>query len=254
MTPDTPREQVVIGSRVLAANGHADMVWGHLSVRDPDGRGVWIKRAGRGFDELVPEDVHLLSWDGELLEGQGPVHLEYHIHTEVMRARDDVGAVVHSHPEAAVTLAATGLPLQPLGHEGTYFTPPDVPRYRETGDLIRTPELGRSVAAALGDRNALLLVNHGVVVADRDMPSTVFAAVLLEKACRMQLAAAAATGGRALIASSDEEALAKRARCYSPSQLRHGWEYLLRAHARTAADLDRNRPPTTADPSTEVAG
>src|SRR5690606_760279 len=131
MTPDTPREQVVIGSRVLAANGHADMVWGHLSVRDPDGRGVWIKRAGRGFDELVPEDVHLLSWDGELLEGQGPVHLEYHIHTEVMRARDDVGAVVHSHPEAAVTLAATGLPLQPLGHEGTYFTPPDVPRYRE---------------------------------------------------------------------------------------------------------------------------
>ncbi|SOD99404.1 class II aldolase/adducin family protein [Blastococcus haudaquaticus] len=155
MTRADPREAVAVGCRILAAHGHADMVWGHLSVRDDAGRGLWLKRAGVGFDELVPDDVHLLSWDGELLEGDGPVHLEHHIHTEVMRARADVGAVVHSHPESAVTLAATGLPLQPLGHEGTFFTPPDVPRYTETGDLIRTGELGRSVAAALGERNAL---------------------------------------------------------------------------------------------------
>lgn len=142
MAANDSKERVILGSRVLAENGHSDMVWGHLSVRDPDGHGVWIKRSGLGLEELTVEDVQLVSWDGEILEGRGAVHLEHHIHTEVMRARTDVDAVIHSHPDAAVTLAATGLPLTPLSHEATYFTPPDIARFTETGDLIRTRELG----------------------------------------------------------------------------------------------------------------
>ena len=68
MTPDTPREQVVIGSWVLAAQRPTPRhVWGHLSVRDPDGRGVWIKPGGPGLRRTRPENVDLLSWDGELL-------------------------------------------------------------------------------------------------------------------------------------------------------------------------------------------
>ncbi|WP_166352461.1 class II aldolase/adducin family protein [Phytoactinopolyspora limicola] len=223
------RELVATGCRVLAANGHSDLVWGHLSVRDPDGRGVWLKRAGLGFDEVRADDVHLISWDGDVVEGPEPVHLEHHIHTEVLRARPDVAAVVHSHPESAVALAATGLELEPLGHEGTFFTPPDVPRFTETGDLIRTPELGRSVAAALGDRNALLLVNHGVVVAESSVERAVFGAVILEKACRMQLLAAMAAGAEPLRASAPDEAIAKRARCYSTRQVSLGWDYLVRS-------------------------
>lgn len=231
------RESVATGCRVLAANGHSDLVWGHLSVRDPDGRGLWLKRAGLGFDEVRPGDVHLISWDGELLAGQEPIHLEYHIHTEVLRARPDVAAVIHSHPEAAVTLAAAGLPLQPLGHEGTYFTPPDIARFTETGDLIRNPELGRSVASALGDRNAVLLVNHGIVVAESSVPRAVFGAVILEKACRMQLAAVAAGRG-GLTVSPPEEALAKRDRCYSDGQVALGWDYLVRSLPGDRAEGD----------------
>jgi len=224
------RQQVAQGSSVLAANGHSDMVWGHLSVRDPEGRGIWIKQAGLGFEEVKANNVQLVSWDGELLVGAGQIHLEYHIHAQVMQARPDVGAVVHSHPEACVTLAATGMPLLPLSHEATYFTPPNIARYTESGDLIRTAEMGAAVAKALGARNALLLVNHGIVVADRSVSSTVFAAILLEKACRIQLAASAAAGGKPLDASSEQEALDKRARCYAPAQIQHGWEYLVRMH------------------------
>lgn len=233
MAANDSKERVILGSRVLAENGHSDMVWGHLSVRDPDGHGVWIKRSGLGLEELTVEDVQLVSWDGEILEGRGAVHLEHHIHTEVMRARTDVDAVIHSHPDAAVTLAATGLPLTPLSHEATYFTPPDIARFTETGDLIRTRELGEAVARALGERNAMLLVNHGIVVADRSMERAVFAAVLLEKACRIQLAAFAAAGTE-LLASDDAEALAKRDRCYADSQVQHGWDYLVRSSSREA--------------------
>lgn len=228
MSPEDPRAAVADGCRVLAANGNSDLVWGHLSLRDPDGRGVWLKRAGLGFDEIRTPDVHLLSWDGTLLEGRGPVHLEHHIHTEVLRARPDVAAVVHSHPEGPVAFAATGAPLCAVGHEATYFTPPDIARFTDTGDLIRTPELGRCVAAALGDRNAALMVNHGIVVAESSIPRAVVGAVLLEKACRMQLQVQAATGGAHPVGSPPDEALAKRERCYSDQQVERGWQYLLR--------------------------
>ena len=227
---DDIRMRVARGCAILAENGHSDMVWGHLSVRDPHGRGVWIKRAGLGFDEVSEDDIHLVSWDAELLEGAGPVHIEAFIHIEIMRVRLDVESVVHSHPESAVVLAATGLPLLPIGHEATFFAPLDVARFTETGDLIHTAHLGASVARSLADRNAILLVNHGVVVAERSIDRAVFGAILLEKAARMTLAAYSATheSFRDIHVASDDEVVAKRDRCYSDKQVGLGWDYLNR--------------------------
>lgn len=229
------RAEVVHAGRVLAANGHSDMVWGHVSIRDPHGRGLWVKRSGLGFEELASEDVQLLDHEGELVDGMGSPHLERYIHTEIMRRRLDVGCVIHTHPEAATTFAATGMRLLAIAHEATMFGPDDIARFTETGDLIRSAELGQRVAEALADRDALLLVNHGVVVTGPTVAEAVFAAVLLEKACRMQLAAAAAVGADRLICSPPDEARAKRDRCYSPTQQGHGWGYLSRQEAARSA-------------------
>ncbi|MFK4041870.1 class II aldolase/adducin family protein [Nonomuraea wenchangensis] len=221
-----PAEEVATGCRVLAAHGHSDLVWGHLSRRDPDGRGLWLKAAGYGYQEITPERVVHIDRDGQSLGGEGRVHLEYPIHAEIMAARPDVGAVVHSHAEAAVTFAATGLPLLPLGHEGTLLWPPDIARFTATGDLIHTRELGERLAEALGDRNAVLLHQHGLVTVGPDVPTAVMTAIFLEKACRMQLAAAAS--GASYTWSDEEEALTKRERCYGPRQLADAWAHLVR--------------------------
>jgi L-fuculose-phosphate aldolase len=219
----TARELVVIGSRVLAAAGQDDMIWGHLSARDErDPATCWIKSAGQGLGEVVPESVHRVDDAGTVLSGTGKVHLEHHIHSQIYAVRPDVGAVVHSHAESVVVFAATGEPLRPLGHEGTLFTPPDIARFTLTGDLIHTRDLGVSLADSLGKRNAILLRHHGLVTVGPDVPTAVLTAIFLEKACRMQLAATPTSW------SSDEEALAKRARCYSPSQLTAAWDHLVR--------------------------
>ena len=217
---------VSLGCRVLSAEGHGDLVWGHVSARDPEGRGAWMKAATFGFEEVSEDRVLLVSPDGEVLEGRGRRHAEYPIHTEVLRARDEVGAVVHTHAPSAVAFAALELPLHPISHEGTLFVPPDVARFTRTGDLILTPELGRDVAGSLGDRNAVLLVNHGIVTVGPDVPTAVMTAILLERACRIQLAAMA--GGELRRWSSDREALAKRDHCYSPQLLAQAWAYLCR--------------------------
>lgn len=220
------RDQVALGCRVLGAAGLADLVWGHLSARDPDGRGVWMKAATWGFSEITPDRVVLVDGYGAVRSGEGRRHAEYPIHTEVMAARPDVGAVVHTHSPAAVALGATGQPLLPVSHEATLFVPPDVARFTLTGDLILTADLGRALAAALGDRNAALMVNHGAVVAAADVPTAVVTAVLLDAACRMQLQVLAAGGARHW--SDDAEALAKREHCYPAALISQAWEFLVR--------------------------
>jgi len=107
----------VRASRALAAAGQADMVWGHASVRDPDGRGAWMKSAGWGLEEVDPGKVVLVGPDGSVLEGAGPRHIEYPIHAEIMAARPDVGSVVHTHSPAACAFAALDVPLRRWGDE-----------------------------------------------------------------------------------------------------------------------------------------
>jgi L-fuculose-phosphate aldolase len=217
------REDVALGCRILATEDQGDFVWGHVSARDPDGRGIWMKAAGFGFDELTAAHVILVSWEGEVLEGAGRRHLEYPIHTELMRARGDVHAVVHTHAPWSVAFASIQEPLRPLSHEGTLFVPPDVARFTETGDLVTTPELGASLARTVGDRNAALLVRHGIVACGPDLPTAVFNAVFLERACRTNMRALMAGGPKTW--SSDDEALAKREHVYVPQA---AWDYLAR--------------------------
>lgn len=215
--------QVALGCRILDLHDQGDLVWGHVSARDPDGRGAWMKAATFGLDEIGAEHVVLVSWDGEVLEGRHPRHSEYPIHTELMRARRDVGAVVHTHAPWAVAFASTQEPLRPISHDGTLFVPPDIARFTLTGDLILTPALGREVATTVGERNAALLVHHGIVTCGADVPTAVMNAVFLERACRANMRALAAGGPRTW--SSDEEALAKREHVYSPQA---AWDYLAR--------------------------
>lgn len=226
MSASDSRTLVSQSSRVLGAAGLDDFIWGHASVRDPEGRGAWLKRSGIGLSETAPDDVQLVSRSGEVLEGGGDRHIEYPIHTEIYAARPDVGGVVHIHPPHAVALAASGVELRPVSHQATLFTPPALPRYTDTTDLIRTAELGAGVARALGDRNAVFLVNHGIVTVGPDLPTATIAALLLEEACAQQLRTAGYGGIAAW--TSDAEALEKRERIYSPRALERVWDYLLR--------------------------
>jgi L-fuculose-phosphate aldolase len=220
------RELVAIASRVLGENGHDDLVAGHASARDAADRGVWMKPLGPGLTETTRDDVVLVDREGQVLVGTGRRHVEYPIHTEVMAARPDVGAVVHSHPPHSIALAAAGESLMPVSHAGTLFVPPSIPRFTQTANLITTPELGGAVAEALGDHVALFLVNHGIVTVGPDLPTAVVRAVVLERACQQQMLVR--TFGADLVASDDEESLAKRDTIWHERTVQLIWEHLVR--------------------------
>jgi len=211
--------------RMLALAGQGDDVWGHPSARVPGTETFWMKPAGLGLEEIRPEDLQLIDLDGTVLRGPHPRHSEIFIHAEVYRARPNVGGVVHTHPVAATVFSSLGVPLRPIMHEGPNFVPPDVPRFTETTDLIVTPALGRAVARTLGDRPALFLVNHGIVTAGASIEEATVNALLLDKIARAQLMV---PGGTPRLWTSDDEALVKRKRIYSPEALASRWSYYQR--------------------------
>jgi L-ribulose-5-phosphate 4-epimerase len=223
---DEAIEATVKASRALAAAGLSDMVWGHAGVRDPDDRGVWMKASGWGFEEVDADRVLLVSPAGEVLAGQGRRHIEYPIHTEILKSRPDVGCVVHTHAPALAAFASLEVPLRPISHDGVVFSDPPVARFTGTGALIATAELGHALAEALGDGPACLMPQHGAVTAGPDPAAAVMYAVLLERACRTQLMAMAAGGPR--VWSDEAETAHKREQVWNPAQLEAGYGYLTR--------------------------
>ena len=84
-------KKLALAHRILEMEGHGDMTLGHVSVRDPHGRGFWCKRKALGMGEIVSEDAFTLQdFDGNKLAGEGDVHNEWPIHSEILRVRPDL--------------------------------------------------------------------------------------------------------------------------------------------------------------------
>jgi L-fuculose-phosphate aldolase len=183
------REQVAIACRVIALEGYLDLTLGHVSAREPGSRTVWIKRKGPALDEVSPEDVIALDLDDPDALRSPQYHLESVMHTEVYRVRPDANSVIHGHPVYATALGATDAELLMLTHDAVLFAD-GLGEFDEGPDLVTDAVRGARVAAALGDRRAALLRNHGVVIAGEDVRWSVLTAVALERAIRFQAIAA----------------------------------------------------------------
>ena len=188
MTDSSPHNDVAWACRILAMDGHGDFTLGHVSVRDGDV--VHMKPNGIGLEEVSPGDVLTIDLDGVKLAGAGPVHLEAVLHTAVYRARPDVGSVIHTHPPYSTALGATDAGLQLLNHDAVLFKD-GLAYFDDTAELIVSPAQGASVAQALGDKRAVIMRGHGVLMTGDTVPWAVYGALTLERVIRIQAIATA---------------------------------------------------------------
>ena len=189
------RRQVADACLILAATGCVREVTGHVSARI-SGTNEMLLRCRRpndpGVEFTILNDIRRLSLDGrgfDVIDGY-ELPGEFAIHSEIYRARPDVGAIVHGHPHASLTCGIVNLPLLPV--VGAYdpgmleiaLGPiPIFPR----AVLIRTPELGRALAETMADANVCLLQGHGVVTAGVDVPYATMRAIRLEALAELTL-------------------------------------------------------------------
>ena len=208
---DRLRELLAAAHRVLYHQGLVDYL-GHCSVRVPGTDRVLIKPKHspnvRGLGSLGPEDMVVIDLDGNLVDAgaagatEGPP-AECFIHTEIYRARPDVSAVVHTHQPAGTLLGVIGAELLPVLHVPSVLT--------DGGDmgtwpcplLVTSPDLGRELADALGQRRLCHLQGHGVVSVADDLRRAVLTAIAVEQLAEANLTILK-TGRRPRVIQPDE--------------------------------------------------
>ncbi len=220
------KRDLALACRILAAQGQSDAVFGHVAARLPGWDRFWMKAGGIGLEEVQEADLVLVDFDGRVLAGEGPRHAEYPIHAEIMRARPEVVAVVHTHPRHCIALAARGAELLPVCHEGCFFWPPGVPVFSDFTDLVRTREQGEHVARSLGRARAVFLRDHGIVVVGASVPEACYLTIALERAAEIQLLAQP-TAEAEFHHTTEEEALVKQ-QILTQEHLRPVFEYYAR--------------------------
>lgn len=221
-------ERLARACRILEKEGHGDMSLGHVSLRDPEARGFWLKRNRAGLGEIRgAQDFVLVSFAGEKLAGEGGRHSEWPIHAEIFKRRPDVQVVAHTHALHASVFSGANEPLAPYTLDADYFV--DLPRHADEVALITTPAEGAALADSLGPHFAVLMANHGVTFCGTSVEHATCVGVFLERACRAHLLGRAA--GLRPNALKDEVRAKRHAQIMTPAHIEHSWDYFCRACA-----------------------
>ena len=202
------RTKIAEIGRRLCALGFVPATDGNISARLGDGS-ILITPSGVSKGMLSPADLAKLGPDGRLISGGKPSS-EYRLHLCVYGRRPDVMAVVHAHPPLSTGLACAGVALdKPLTSE-MVISLGKVPLagYATPG----TDEVTDSIAGLVGEHNAIMLANHGVMTCGRDLETAFQRMETVEQAAKITLAAALAGGGRLIPSDkvSELEGIRKR--------------------------------------------
>jgi len=184
--PDLCQEIVQCAKKMEAA-GFVIGTSGNVSARVPDEAKFLITPSSLPYAEMKPEDTILMSFEGEVLSGERSPSSEYRVHLKIYQARKDVNAVLHTHSLHASALACLHLPIPTFVDELIMAVggPVSVSDYAVPG----SQELADNAAAALGDRAAALLANHGTLCVGSSLVAAFHVAELLERAAQMYLVA-----------------------------------------------------------------
>ncbi len=218
-------ERLALGCRILESEGHGDMSLGHLSLRDPQGRGFWLKRNRIGLEEVFgSDDFVLVDFEGKQIAGPGGRHSEWPIHSEILLKRPDVQVVAHTHPRHASILSGCLERFTPYTLDADYFG--RLPVLRETAALIVTREEGQALADALGSGDVVMMANHGVTFCGGSIEHAICVGVFLERAARLELMARSASLPVATL--SDSSRGKRMSQIMTPVHWSHSFDYFAR--------------------------
>jgi HCOMODA/2-hydroxy-3-carboxy-muconic semialdehyde decarboxylase len=189
------RYEVARANRTLANEGVLDG-FGHVSMRHPSDPQRYLLSRSRSPELIQPDDILEFTLNSEPVKKPSvELYAERVIHGCIYQARPDVTAIVHHHSPDIMPFAIAGAEIVPVFHLGAVVgrTVPFWNQADEFGDtnmLVVKPEEGRSLAAALGPHNMILMRNHGATVVGPDLPRLLFRAIFACMNARYQMQAA----------------------------------------------------------------
>ncbi|KAL4808842.1 class II aldolase/adducin domain-containing protein [Aspergillus unguis] len=198
--------------RVFARHGFVEGMSGHISLRDPEFPDrFWTNPLGLHFGLINPSDMILVDETGVAVGGNTtrPANAAgFLIHAAVHKSRPDVNAACHFHSTYGKAWSAFAQPLEMLNQDVAMFYGKAQSVYKEFGGVVLEEEESAALATALGtEGKGMILRNHGLITVGSTVDEAAYLFLLMEKSCKIQLAAdAAAAGGRKKVYIDDEAA------------------------------------------------
>lgn len=176
--------------RLIAMYGWDDLVFTHISARVPGPEEHFLINAyGLLFEEITASSLVKVDLAGDkVLDSPHPVNpAGFVIHSAVHEARPDVGCVLHTHTKAGVAVSAQAEGLLPIS-QISLFPYASLGYHDYEGVALNDDEKPRLVAD-LGDNNALILRNHGLLTTGATVADAFLNMYALETACQTQIMA-----------------------------------------------------------------
>jgi len=172
------RRKIVDLARWMNDTGLNQGTSGNISARF-EGR-MLITPSATPYEKMEPEMCASMPLEGAYGSWEGPLKpsTEWRFHLDILRAKPEVGAIVHTHSTYATTLAITGREIPACHYMIAAFGGPSIPcaPYARFG----TKDLSNHAIAALNDRTGCLLANHGMIATGANLDKAMWLAVELE--------------------------------------------------------------------------
>lgn len=161
--------------------------FGHISARIPDSDLFLLARHSLG-PRATADDFIVVDLQGRKVSGDGAMPGEYPIHLEILKARPDIGSVIHYHGLHSTAFTTSEHRLRAIHLMGTLFHD-GIPTYDDPR-LVTNADRGTALAKALGTHRAVLMRAHGAAVTGATVEECVGGAFLFEENARRAHAAA----------------------------------------------------------------
>lgn len=180
------RRDLVMFSGWLSRLGFTPATAGNLSVRLDRNR-ILATPTGMSKCDVEESDLVVVDSSGQLISGTRKVTSEIGMHLAIYEGRQDVAAVMHSHPPIATAFACSGRGLDQMFYPEAVLTIGRVPlaRYATTG----TEEVAASLSPFLADHDVILLANHGAVSYGRSLKEAFLKMEIVEHVAQIALVA-----------------------------------------------------------------
>jgi L-ribulose-5-phosphate 4-epimerase len=177
---DSAKALIVETAQQLTKKGYLMATGGNLSVRIAGQSALAITPSNYDYMKMLPEDICVLDFELNVLEGQLKPSVESGMHAAIYQARPDVNAVVHTHQVYASALTLIRMPIPALFDEQTRFLGRSVNiiPYAPSGTGMLANTISRHVR---DHNNAYMMQNHGALVFGHDMERAVHNVEILEK-------------------------------------------------------------------------
>jgi ribulose-5-phosphate 4-epimerase/fuculose-1-phosphate aldolase len=211
---DTPEEErlhrkqrLAAAFRIFSQYGFDEGVAGHITARDPvEPDTFWVNAFGIHFSQITVSNLIRVNHEGKIVEGKGMLNAAaFAIHSKIHAARPEAVAAAHTHAPYGRAWSTLGRPLDPITQDSCAFYN-DHAVYNEYGGVAVDLDEGERIAAALGQKKAVILQSHGLLTVGESVDAAAWWYIALERCCQVQLLAESAAQGKPLIQISSKSA------------------------------------------------